>query len=55
MTMIINLPLLVVLSGVLAWLYATYQAQRVTAVIPAYTIISPETGRFPESEETLQW
>jgi hypothetical protein len=55
MTMIINLPLLVALSGMLAWLYATYQAQRATAVIPAYAITFPETGRFPESEKTLQW
>jgi len=55
MTMIINLPLLVTLSGVLDWLCATYQAQRITAVIPAYATTSPETGRFPESEETLKW
>lgn len=53
--MIINLPLLVTLSGVLAWLYAAYRAQRVTAVTPAYATTSPETGRFPESEETLKW
>lgn len=46
MTMIINLPLLIALSGMLAWLYATYRAQRATAAIPAYAIT------FPDSEET---
>lgn len=55
MIMTINLPLLIALSGMLAWLYAMYQAQRATTVIPAYTTASPETWRFPESKETVQW
>ena len=55
MIIISNLHLLDALSGMLAWLYATFQAQRATAVIPAYATTSPETWRFPESKETVQW
>lgn len=55
MTTIINLPLLVALSGLLVWLYATYLVQRITAAIPAYTTVSPKTWCFQESKETVQW
>jgi len=43
MIITIKLPLLIVLSGMSAWLYTIYQVQRATAAVPAYATASPAT------------
>lgn len=55
MIVTINLPLLLALSGMLAWLYVIYRTQPATAVVPAYATVSMEARRFRGNEETVSW
>ena len=54
MIITINFPLLLALSGLLAWLYVIYRTQPATAVVTTYATIAMETPGFRSNEETVQ-
>ena len=55
MIITINLPLLLALSGMLAWLYVIYRTQPTTVIVPAYATVSTEARRFRSNKETVSW
>ena len=47
MDLIMNIPVLVTMSGLLAWLFVLRLAQKATAVAPAYAFNFPGNPEFP--------